>query len=358
MNPAYSPKTVGVTGPTGLIGSHLVAALLQRGYRVRVVVHHAQHLQGLQHTLQRFDLADRLKDVEIDEISLLNPLRLSRWMEGCDGVFHCAGLVTYDPQRSEEVLETNRSITAGAVTAARMARVGVFLHVSSIATLGTVETSQSLTSAPLITEKCWLTSPKGRSAYSMSKFYAENEVWRAAAQGLRTIIVNPAIVLGEGEWDRSSGPLIVRAVQGFPFYTEGVKGYVDVRDVARAMITLFETPQALGQRFILCGANLSFRELFTLIAQAAHKRPPRWRAGRQLLNVAATLERGHRRFWGGEGRLSASVIDNALDVSRYDGSLITRTCQFHYTPIEQTIQRVVNAYLQEKHVIKSASTDL
>lgn len=347
MNDSITPKTVWVTGSTGLIGSHLVAELLQREYRVRLIVRNPDRLQTLQTTLQRFGLEDRLPQIDIFEASLLNPVRLSQWMEGCDGVFHCAGLVTYDPKRDEEVIATNIRITSCVATAARMAHVGTFVHVSSIASLGETYAPNDSADKPLITEQNLLTSSKGRSAYSMSKFYAENEVWKAAAQGLHTIIVNPAIVLGEGEWNRSSGPLISQAIQGSPFYTDGMKGYVDVRDVARAMTTLFETPQAIGQRFILCGANLSFRELFTLATQAAHKQPPRWRVGRKMLTMAAALERGHRRFWGGEVRLSPSVITNALEVSCYDGSLITRTCDFTYTPIEQTIDRVVKAYLQD-----------
>ncbi len=348
MNDPITPKTVWVTGATGLIGSHLVAELLHREYRIRLIVRNSGRLQNLQATLQRFGLEHRLSQIEIFEASLLNPVRLSQWMAGCDGVFHCAGLVTYDPKRDDEVISTNLRITSSVATAARMAHVGTFVHVSSIASLGETYASYETSAKPWVTEQNFLTSSKGRSAYSMSKFYAENEVWKAAAQGLHTIIVNPAIVLGEGEWDRSSGPLIAQAVHGSPFYTDGMKGYVDVRDVARAMATLFETPQAIGHRFILCGANLSFRELFTLATQAAHKHPPRWRAGRKMLTLAAALERGHRRFWGGEVRLSPSVITNALEVSCYDGSLITRTCDFNYTPIEETIDRVVKAYLQDQ----------
>lgn len=343
-------KTAVVTGATGLIGSHLVAELLGRGYHIRLLVRERQRLHVLHDTLSRFGLEERFGGIETIEASLLNPVQMSRLMQGCEAVFHCAGMVSYDPAKEAQIIETNTSITANAANAALMAGVGVFVHVSSIATLGETQppAGASRRAGPeLITEDCRLTSLKGRSAYSASKFYAENEVWRASAQGLRTVIVNPAIVLGEGPWERSSGPLIAQAIHGSLFYTDGVKGYVDVRDVARAMVTLSQTEAAMGKRFILSAANLSFRELFTLAARAAGKHPPRLRAGRKILALAAALERGHRRFWGGEVRLSPPVVTNALDTSRYDGSRISRTCYFTYTPIEQTLSRVVGAYLKD-----------
>ena len=97
------------------------------------------------------------------------------------------------------------------------------------------------------------------SLYSGSKGEAEKIVWKYVRQGLDVVIVNPAIILGAGLRGRSSVKLFEQASKGMPFYTEGVNGYVDVRDVCELMIRLAKNGAIRGERFVLCGGNYSYR---------------------------------------------------------------------------------------------------
>ncbi|MDE6451047.1 MAG: SDR family oxidoreductase, partial [Odoribacter sp.] len=112
------------------------------------------------------------------------------------------------------------------------------------------------------------------SVYSRSKGEAEKVVWKYVRNGLNAVIVCPSVILGPGMWNRSSSRLFAAAARGIPVYPRGMTGYVDVRDVVTLMIRLAGDGTVRSERFILNGGNHSFRELFTLVAQAYGKRPP------------------------------------------------------------------------------------
>ena len=78
------------------------------------------------------------------------------------------------------------------------------------------------------------------SKYGQSKYLAEMEVWRGIAEGLNAVMVNPSIILGAGDWNSGSSAIFQSAYNNFPWYTKGSTGFVDVRDVASAMISLME----------------------------------------------------------------------------------------------------------------------
>ena len=85
----------------------------------------------------------------------------------------------------------------------------------------------------------WEDSPYN-SHYAQSKYLAELEVWRGIAEGLSAVVVNPSLVLGVGDWGRSSSRVFRYIWQEKPFYTDGQVNWVDVRDVAEIIFLLLE----------------------------------------------------------------------------------------------------------------------
>lgn len=340
---ALQPKRVAVTGGTGLIGSHLVAELLKRGCRVKLLVRDMRRIGQLRETLSRMGAESYYGRIEFCETELNNPHTLASVLAGVEVVFHCAALVTLDPEEDEKVVSVNTEMTTHIVNVCLSVGVKLLLHFSSIATLGPCRFGQNA-----INETCVLSNPVGRSPYSVSKIYAENVVRRGMVQGLRAIIVNPSVVIGEGNMHSGSSRLVAFAMRRRLFYTDGVKGYVDVRDVARAAVRLAETPQAVGKRFIVSAENLSFKALFSMAARISGHCPPMLRAGRNVLNGIYKTEKLLYRWFGRRPILSEALIANACDASYYDSGRMRNLLGFEYTPIRETLERVIHYYQKQE----------
>jgi len=114
--------------------------------------------------------------------------------------------------------------------------------------------------------------------YKRSKFLAEQLVSEYAAQGLPVVIVNPSTPIGPRDIKPTPTGRIVRdAMAGrMPAYVDTGLNVVHVDDVADGHWLAF-AKGAVGQRYVLGGADLSLRELLFEIADIVGRPPPRWR---------------------------------------------------------------------------------
>ncbi len=328
-----------VTGATGMLGSHLVAELLRRGYaHLVLLVRRGARQERLYATLRREGVEPGEGVLQIVETALNNPWELKEWLKETDTVYHCAAQVSLEGGGEEELIETNVEMTTHLVNASLECGVRRFMEVSSIAALGTAP-DEGLTDESRILE-----SLAGTSPYGVSKFFAENEVWRGMTEGLRAVVVNPAVILGAGDWQSGSSAIIPVLARGAMFYPTGMTGFVDVHDVARALVELSVCEKAVGERFILCGGNLSYRELLETGARAAGRRGPKWKAGAKLLTTAGKIA----GLWGGKAALSQEMVGILSRRNRYDGLKIGRFVSFGYTPVSESVIRLVELYLKEK----------
>jgi nucleoside-diphosphate-sugar epimerase len=184
----------------------------------------------------------------------------------------------------------------------------------------------------------WEESPLN-SAYAKTKYRAELEVWRGSAEGLSMVMVNPTIVLGEGNWTRSSTQLIKYVYDENRFYTEGDINYVDVLDVAEAMVKLLHSDVA-DERFILNAGAMAYRDFLTKLAQALGKRPPSIRVPPGLARVLASVESVRSWITGASPLITPETARSASHRYRYPGHQITQAIDFQYRPFEETIQRI------------------
>ncbi|OGX83457.1 epimerase [Hymenobacter lapidarius] len=254
-----------VTGGTGLIGSFLLQALRARGLAVR-----ALHRGALPtHAAPGVDwVAGDLLDTELLRVALTPDVT---------HVFHCAGLVSYAPQDEDLLLNVNVQGTAAIVDAC-LERPGIRLaHVSSVAALGgpAARSTTDANGALPITEKNTWDLGAAHPAYATSKYLGELEVWRGVAEGLSAVIVNPSVVLGPGDWHRSSTRLLRYTHQEHRFYTTGLINFVDVRDVVAQLLALtLDQPEIGGERYILSAEAVPLATFFRMAAEAMGRRPP------------------------------------------------------------------------------------
>ncbi len=258
-----------VTGGTGLIGSHLLYELVREGKRVKAIRRPTSNLDRVKKTFSYYsnEAAEMFSSIEWVEGDMLDPESLTEAMQGVERIYHCAGMVSFVSRHKQQMMENNVTGTANVVNTCLAQGIKKLCFVSSTAAIGH-------RSGETVDETVIWKYSKHESAYAVSKFRSEMEVWRGIGEGLNAVIVNPSIVIGPGDWNRSSSSLFKPVWKGLNFYTSGMTGYIDVWDVIHAMIDLMESNLS-GERFILSSENLSYRDVFTLIANALGKKPPK-----------------------------------------------------------------------------------
>ncbi|ARK08953.1 NAD-dependent epimerase/dehydratase family protein [Fibrella sp. ES10-3-2-2] len=325
------PNSTLVTGATGLIGSHVVRYLLSQGTVVSAL-YRAQNGYGL-----LTDVSDQITWLEGDLLDI--PALETAITPGCD-VIHCAAIVSFVPKDRARMEQVNVEGTANLVNVCLMAGIRKLAYLSSVAALGRPESKHNVPGQPvtLTEEQKWEESPLN-SAYAKTKYRAELEVWRGAAEGLAVVMVNPTIVLGEGDWTRSSTQLVKYVYDEKRFYTEGDINYVDVLDVAEAIVKLLHSP-VVDQRFILNAGAMPYRDFLTQLAQALGKQPPSIAVPPGLAKILASLESVRSWLTGTSPLITQETARSASHRYYYPGQLITQSIDFQYRPLSETIQRI------------------
>jgi nucleoside-diphosphate-sugar epimerase len=327
-----------VTGGTGLVGAHLLYELTLAGKNVKALKRETSNLQQVLKTFSYYSetpkvLFDRIEWVNGD---ILDYFRLENILSGVSEIYHCAAIVSFDPKERKRMITNNVEGTANLVNAALENGVKKICHVSSVAALGRLDEQH------LITEETnWVPSKK-ISGYSESKFFSEAEIWRGIEEGLDAVIVNPSIILGPANWETGSAKMFKTVWDGMKFYTKGVTGYVDVKDVAKAMILLMDNSNfqsAKNQRYLLNAENLSYQNVFCKIADALEKPRPNIFASDFLLKLVwrAAIVAGW--ITRKSPVITRDIIASSNAVNNFNGNKIVKQFNFEYLPIEKSIQQ-------------------
>jgi nucleoside-diphosphate-sugar epimerase len=231
--------------------------------------------------------------------------------------------------------------TANIVNAALDAGVKKMVHVSSVAALGRIREDK-----PINETMNW-TEETSNSNYGQSKYLSELEVWRGIGEGLNAVMVNPVIILGEGDWNGGSSKIFQSVYYEFPWYADGTTGFVDVRDVVKAMIQLMAS-DITAQRFILSAENKSYREVFNLIAKAFDKRPPHKKVTPSIAKIVWRLEAIKSFFTKKDPLVTRETAKTALAKVYFDNSKLKQFLPgFNYRSIETTITDTCAAMQQK-----------
>jgi dihydroflavonol-4-reductase len=323
-----------VTGASGFIGTHLVKALSADGKNVRALFNSRQPGAEL----------SKLPGVEWMKCDLLDVYAVEEVMQGIQDVYNCAAIVSFNRGDRDRLMHVNVESTANVVNEAVLQEVRKLVHLSSVAALGRSNRERK----EITEEEPWEESRRN-SMYGQSKYAAELEAWRGAGEGLSVAVVNPGIVLGEDlrhgndAWDEGSARLFKVVDDEFPFYTEGINGWVDVQDVVRAMMLLMDS-EVEDERFILSAGNFSYREVFTKMAAALGRKPPRIKAARWMTGLVWRWNR-LKSIWGERSTVTKETARTARQQVFYENSKFLKAFpDFGYTPLEETLARAATAY--------------
>jgi dihydroflavonol-4-reductase len=249
-----SGETVFLTGATGFVGSHVRAALLDGGYRVRALV---------RPDARSLPYDERCVAVEGD---LRAPGTLVRAMDGCRSLVHVAALYTFMPGAGRQMRAVNETGTAGLLEAARQAGVERAVVTSSSATVGPMRGDRPATEAD------WAEVGDGDASYHASKVREERVAFSARVPLVQVL---PTAPVGGGDWKPTpTGKMIVDFMKGRMVASlPGGMNVVPVEDVARAHVLALERGRA-GERYLVGGENLLLRDLWVRLAAIIGTRPP------------------------------------------------------------------------------------
>ena len=172
------------------------------------------------------------------------------------------------------------------------------------------------------------------------------EVWRGTQEGLNTVVVNPGIIIGPGFWRSGSGSFFTIAHKGMSHYTNGVEGYVDIKDVVALMIELMES-NIQNERYILTSENLSFKDFFTKVSTEIKVKPPKKEASKILLSIAWRLDWLRSFLLNKRRRLTKHSASSIHLKSYYSSEKIMSASDYKFTPIDESIALTSQFFLRD-----------
>lgn len=323
-----------VTGATGLLGSQLVRQLLSENQGP---------IRGLKRKSSKLTFAKDFEDkIEWFDTDILDIVQLEKAFQGITKIFHCAAVVSFDPNLRDALWQTNVEGTANIVNLCLENSVKKLVHVSSIASLG-----RSVSAKNIDENQEWEDNGQN-SWYAVTKYNSEMEVWRGMAEGLDVIVVNPSIILGAGNWSNDSSSFFNLIDKGMPFFPVGSNGFVDVEDVAKIMSQLMNST-IINERFILNGADCTYQWLFNEIANNLNKKPSTIPITPFIGAIGWRVEKIRAFFKGKMPVITKETVRTTSKDYSYNSAKLINALDFKYQPMNATIQRISKQFLNKDH---------
>jgi nucleoside-diphosphate-sugar epimerase len=331
-----------VTGATGIVGTPLVVKLLSQGQTVRAL-HRPSSDRALVERAVRESDPEGLSRLEWVEGDVCDQASLETALEGVTRVYHCAALVSFHTADRDALRKVNAEGTANLVNAMLHLGTPRLIHVSSVAALGRKAGQPT-------DESTFFEEQPGTSAYARSKHRAEMEAYRGAVEGLPEglVVVNPTVILGAGDFKRSSSALFKVIDRGLSWYPIGSGGYVGAEDVAEVCVRLGEST-VRDERFVLCAEHRTHQDVMGNIADALGKPRPKRPVHPWIAGLAWRLVWLYERLTGRRSMVTRESVASGTQHQLYDGTKIKGTLAalgmpWEYTPIDSVIASVAETY--------------
>ena len=317
-----------VTGGTGFIGRAIVERLLSEGRGVKALAR-SEAASGELRALGAEPATGDLLDLET----------LAAAMRACEVVYHAAGANAFCLRDPSPMFEVNVRGSENVVRAAASAGVRRVVYTSSAATLGEASGTTGSEDSP---HRGWFLSD-----YERSKFEAERAVFEAAREtGIEVVSVNPASVQGPGRATGSTKLLLDYVNGRLKAVVDSRLSLVDIADCTDGHV-LAGSRGNPGERYVLSGATLTVRDGLALVAGlVGNERTPRTLPPWLAMAVATAAEAGgwvRRR----RPRICRELARTLIHGHAYDGSKATRFLGLRYTPIEETLRRTVDWWVEQ-----------
>lgn len=331
-----------VTGATGLVGSHLLYELCRNNKKVRALYRNKSRIDKVKHVFGYYekDSSALFSKIEWIKADILNRDDLNKAVKNCNLIYHCAAIVSFNPQKREETVQLNLQMTKNIVDAAIENSVFDFCHVSSIATLG------RLGADDFVDETAVFNHADSHSAYSIGKFKAEEYVLAAQERGLKALIIKPSVIIGPGWWQEGSGKFFSQVYKSMPYYTSGKTAFVDVRDVVQATAELVEKG-IRNDTFIISAENISYKDFFSKIATSLNKKPPYIKIPMFLSELIWPIAELVAYVSGKEPILNRYTARTSQKSNQFTGEKLEKRLNFKHRDIDTSIKEYGAFFLKD-----------
>jgi nucleoside-diphosphate-sugar epimerase len=326
--------TFAITGANGFLGVHIIHHLLKQRHTVRAITRLGSSLAEFDKVKEFYKLApESYAMLTWHECVLYDTEGLEEVFSGVDYIMHLAGVISYLGKDFNRLLEVNQQYTANVVNVAKDVGVKKLLYCSSIAAIAKSGTEEA------IRENAEWDDELPHSNYGYSKHLGELELWRGMEEGLASVAINPGIILGYGDWTKGSNKLFGNAQNGFPFYSNGITGWVGVEDVACVAIKLCIS-DIVGERYIIVSENKSFKEVADSMTTALDTKKPSIEIKGLLYQIAYYFV-ACKEFIGLGGMLSKETVKASIAVNYFDNTKVKTALDFEFENIDAVIRKSV-----------------
>jgi nucleoside-diphosphate-sugar epimerase len=327
-----------VTGATGLVGSHLLVKLLQEEKKVKALYRNEKNIEVVKNVFKyknNIELFDEINWVKGDITDIPS---LNNAFENVTHVYHCAALISFDPNDEEELRKTNIEGTANVVNCCIDYKVKKLCYVSSTAALGDTKENEHL-----ITEETEWNPEKLHGDYAISKFGAETEVWRGHQEGLNVVIVNPGVIFGYGFSNQGSSIIINKVKKGMLFYTKGCTGIIAVEDVINCMTTLMKS-NINGEKYTLVAENLSFESLLKIISKELNVKSPRFYANKCITSLGWRIDWLISKLTFTKRNFTRATAKSTHSMDIFENKKVIKELNYTFMNMEEYIINLLQEY--------------
>ena len=338
MKEITKERKILITGITGLVGSFTARHFLKLGFTVA----------GLKRQNSDLSLVQNLENQIVwYEGDILDILSLEKAIENVDYVVHAAAIVSFAPKDRDIMFKTNVEGTINVVNICLEKKIKKLCYVSSVAALGRKIPNENTENHVIkIDEKATWEENELNSNYAKTKYLAEMEVWRGQSEGLNSVIVNPSLILGEADWNKSSTQLLKYVYDEHNFYPEGNLNYIDVLDVADCIYRLLISDIS-DERFILSVGQISYKDFFAKVARKFNKKPPQTLMGKSFTGIVWRLESIRSFFTGNAPLITKETALSSSHFFEYPNDKIKNALNFSFKDLDESLDRICHNLLQK-----------
>ncbi len=309
-----------VTGATGMLGNNLVRLLLNDGVEVRAMsptADRSQSLAGL--------------DVERCGADIRDPDAVAAATRNVDVVFHCAGCVKIGWSDRDQHDAINFGGAKNVADSLRGRDVRL-VHVSTVNALGVARPHQLANEEDYderITPCPYVTSKRAGQEYVLRQVQTAD---------LDAVVVHPGFLQGPWDWKPSSGQMLLSIANRYtPMVPLGGVSVVDVRDVARGTVSAFHRGET-GRGYILAGHNMTYRELWRLMADTTGARCPRVPLGPINRAIAGLSIDMTYRLTGREPLVNSAALQLSAMNLWYSSERAVDELGYHFRSAQESVQ--------------------